>query len=709
MKKILSIIGIILTIYISFHVSIFVHGYGYLLAANIKNFYPKKETLFTSIPLISWRGERGSISVNWVDYNNDGFLDLWIAPHAINSFLNEVILLKNNAGENFTRQELPNLIRQGDTHGNSWADYDNDNDKDLFIVTGAGGLRSSTGYNRFVENNQGNLVEKDILANGLAYGYGAGRGILWLDYNFDGKLDVIEFTEKRPDGLGQTALFEQQSNGTFAQATDIGFDLPDGAVFGITADLKNDGNQDLIVINDEKTVKIFEIKNGQFKEWELFNKQPKSFYPKYVKDIMTGDFNNDGYLDIFYTRVKNTPTNVQVLEKTKINQIFSKLAVDKSKKSNGFSFQSKGEITIDFFDSRFTKIIADTGNVNLTNQQIFLGYNQQNPLTSDGESLNLNSQDLIVQGIVKTQEKNQPGLYIGNDPKSSKWSIELVGLPQISRPRDAQDDSYLNNIQGISLAVKSTMSINEIETNFESFDLKQLALQPILFLYEPQQKEFFDASQKWLDDLPISSKSAISGDFDNDGDLDIYLTQDTTYTVEEPIYLENRGDHFRRIREARGATFQGGLKFEDFNIGVNTATADYNNDGFLDIVVGASTFKTNDRAILRGRESILGNDYHLFQNQGNENNWLILNLVGTNSGVEAFGTKVYLTSGETTQYRELTSGAHRLAQNDNRIHFGLGSNEMIDNLTIEWPSGTVQEFQNLKVNQIFSVTEAAPK
>lgn len=89
------------------------------------------------------------------------------------------------------------------------------------------------------------------------------------------------------------------------------------------------------------------------------------------------------------------------------------------------------------------------------------------------------------------------------------------------------------------------------------------------------------------------------------------------------------------------------------------------------------------------------------------NHWLVLKLIGTTSNRSAIGAKVRVkaTIGGKTfwQLREISGG--RFSQNDTRPHFGLGDASNAEIVRIEWPSGIVQELQNVAAGQILSVTE----
>ena len=133
-------------------------------------------------------------------------------------------------------------------------------------------------------------------------------------------------------------------------------------------------------------------------------------------------------------------------------------------------------------------------------------------------------------------------------------------------------------------------------------------------------------------------------------------------------------------------------------MGARLVTGDYDGDGFLDIFAGSTT--TNSP-----RKTYLGTPPQLFQNQGNSNHWIQLDLEGTESNRDAIGAQVSLTSGGVTQLREQNGGMHVFAQNSSRLHFGLGSDNIIDEIEIRWSSGKVQTLTNVEVDRVLTVRE----
>jgi hypothetical protein len=126
---------------------------------------------------------------------------------------------------------------------------------------------------------------------------------------------------------------------------------------------------------------------------------------------------------------------------------------------------------------------------------------------------------------------------------------------------------------------------------------------------------------------------------------------------------------------------------------------DYNRDGFLDLFVWA-----------HGHEPVSAPNL-LYRNNGNSNNWLCVNCVGTSSPRDGTGAKVRakatIRGKQMWQLRLINSGGSGWGGQSFVAHFGLGDATNVDLLRIEWTSGIVQELYNVPAKQYLTVTEPA--
>ena len=95
----------------------------------------------------------------------------------------------------------------------------------------------------------------------------------------------------------------------------------------------------------------------------------------------------------------------------------------------------------------------------------------------------------------------------------------------------------------------------------------------------------------------------------------------------------------------------------------------------------------------------------MLQNKGNANNWIKIDLNGNQSNPDGYGAKVKVVAGDFTQYREHNSAHGYNSANDQRLHFGLALVEEIDLIEISWPSGLIQQLDNVAVNQTLTIKE----
>lgn len=175
------------------------------------------------------------------------------------------------------------------------------------------------------------------------------------------------------------------------------------------------------------------------------------------------------------------------------------------------------------------------------------------------------------------------------------------------------------------------------------------------------------------------------GDIDNDGDLDLFVTNDQG-TV-NALYVNNGDGTFYKpditINTDKANSF-------------GTAMSDYDNDGDLDILVGNHSYEANDFYV---------------NSQGSCNAWTCFNLTGTNSNRSAIGAKIRVKADlygtPTWQLREISgqTGGGAGGQNSLKAMFGLADATRIDSVIVEWPSGTRQYLTNLTINDCVDIVE----
>ena len=240
--------------------------------------------------------------------------------------------------------------------------------------------------------------------------------------------------------------------------------------------------------------------------------------------------------------------------------------------------------------------------------------------------------------------------------------------------------------------------------------------------------------------LSASSFEGIFGDYDNDGDQDVYIS---------------RGKSSPNLLYKNDLTETGNLTFTELggvlgvqqpsNGGAGSRWGDLDNDGDLELLAFANSNESsvlysnnlletgttgfadvtsvaglspgdhvamaflfdieNDGTLEIFESRFIGGDPNrLFKNEGVSGNWLDLKLVGTDSNRDGLGARITLLANGRRQYRQHTFFAG-IGTLGGREHFGLGSATVVDEIEIRWPSGCVQKLTLVSVNQILVVTE----
>jgi hypothetical protein len=183
-------------------------------------------------------------------------------------------------------------------------------------------------------------------------------------------------------------------------------------------------------------------------------------------------------------------------------------------------------------------------------------------------------------------------------------------------------------------------------------------------------------------------------DFDNDGVPEIFTAaghlQDTVEQYDKTstykqrsLLLQQRngrfvdvtsdaGDLAKLVESSRGAVF-----------------GDLNNDGKIDVVLLNS----------RTRATVLLND------TPTKNHWALLKLVGTKSNRSAVGAFAQVTAGGRTLVNEVRAGRGYQSAEDLRLHFGLGTNAVMDRLEVRWPSGVTNVWTGVAADRVLRITE----
>ena len=480
-------------------------------------------------------------------------------------------------------------------------DYDNDNDLDLYFVNGNSLQSSDTNNshrNRLFRNDDTDFVDITDLAGVGDTGYGLGCCV--GDYNNDGFLDLYVAN------FGANVLYQNKGDGTF---TDV------------ARQAKVDGNQ-------------------------------------LSSSCAFADYDNDGDLDLY--TVNYVQFNLEENPKCTYQGVSTYCTPEALPGQSDSFFRNNG-------DGTFSDITQSAGLFAPTGKGLGVVWGDYD---NDGDP------DIFVAN------DTTPNFLYQNNGKGTFQNIALfagVALSMEGRPYSGMGTNFgdFDNDGDLDIVV----------TNFQDQTNS---------LYQNEQNAFFNevsfSTGIGEKSLPYLAWGVDFVDLNNDGWQDLFIANGHldhnisdidpigTYAQRNQVFMNQKGRAFID----RSATM---LKQKQVSRG--SAFGDLDNDGDIDIVVS----NLNDHPVI------------LWNVTEHTSNWFILKLIGTSDNQSAIGTRVKIKIDQQIQIREVKSGSGYLSQSDLRLHFGLGQAKQIDQLEIHWPNGTTQQLNRVPGNQILTVTQ----
>jgi hypothetical protein len=491
-----------------------------------------------------------SYGASWGDLNGDSLLDIYASNHREqdNIFLN----MGNGTFYKIGPDVLTWRNRQhADTHGGSWADLDNDGDQDLLISAGTGNL------SELLLNEHQRLADRTV-ERGLTTTNLGGRLPVWLDYDGD---KLIDFVMTQYGGIAK--LYHQGPPGHFTETTSAARLLCIRFHYAQLLDVNSDGTLDFMC-SDELLFPQKVYNTVPFPWKKVYdNATPAPFLPAVPQgvDSAIADFNNDGRTDLFVIggmqlrpsgATQSSPTH---FEAGLMNGI------------KGVRFVSTGSVT---FEMDWNKQDERT---TIDFKRIKIGANGFSPTAIP---FTLNPSNPAVRGLPPnpTTQEDIPLMQIGYNATTGQWT--LVIWTQLS-------DTSPNVFSEAYLDVDSTSAI----TNLAATGLwpSDRAQKPTLLLNFPGG--FVNQTTNSGLDVPMECVSVTPGDFDNDMDVDLYFACRTAASNIPNRLFENLGNGtFREVPGAGGAAGPVGIAVRSGAGTADSAIAgDYNVDGFLDLYV----------------------------------------------------------------------------------------------------------------------------
>jgi hypothetical protein len=451
--------------------------------------------------------------------------------------------------------------------------------------------------------------------------------------------------------------------------------------YSAVGDFNNDALLDFLILNDE-SIRLY--KNNANNSFTLQNiktgltELSGIYAPTFV------DYDNDGILDIYLADshlYKNSFSDG--LEKATLNDPLGN--------------QIKTGNVLSFFDAN------NDGRIDI------LSY-YYGSMENNREFL----EPLYLQKLLKNNGKGffsdvtfESGLYPKLDP-SMGGSVSAIG----DYDNDGDSDIYLavnntfNNVthksqrlyanngdgvfEDVTAIVGMPEHIDHVVTKAEFSDIDNdgdidLIIgghAPKLIIYENTNDGTFREKSTTIDLASKEFHTVI--DYNNDGFVDLFFSVFENESLQSWMFFRNnKSGGFESDEEASRS-------YKSIPNLLSTAFGDYNSDGFIDMLCS-----------FRDTSTVL------YQNYGNTNNWLHINLTGVKSNSFGIGARVKVVAGDLVQTKDMLCpvDAIQKIQHSQTLEFGLGEHSSIDSILVSWPSGAKTVLTNEKINSILNIKE----
>lgn len=485
-----------------------------------------------------------------------------------------------------------------------------------------------------------------------------GSGCVWFDYNNDGFADLYVASGKpleqgvhpyplknTPAVLPHNHLFRNNRNGSFTDVTEeAGVAANIYGTGTIAADFDNDGFEDLFVTGYGRAILFRNLGNGTFKD--VTAKAGISVDGWSISSAWL-DYDRDGCVDLFIGRyVKFDP-----------------------KYRNYYAADNyPGPLDYEADTNRLYRNNCNGTFADLTDKSGLGAFK--------GRTMGVTAADYDGDGY--------SDIYVANDKtenflfhnKHDGTFEEIAGDLGVAYGQNGEMTSAMGPI------------FADVE-NSGRLDLWVSDSKYNRLLRNTPRNGFEDiTAETGISALSAQYVSWGSGifDFDNDGLLDFLVFHGgLVHLVPQEHSVFRGGSDGKFVDVSRAA----GKVLDVKTVGRGACFADYDNDGRVD------AFVVN-----------LGSAGTLVRNVSDQHShWVTLKLIGKKSNRDGIGARVELVSGRHKQAAERVAGAGYLSQDDTRIHFGLGTSNSVDQITIHWPSGRNQVLRRVAVDRVLTIEE----